>query len=150
MKPFIIAAPLALVLASGVIAQTTATEDPADATVYGTDWSLSVGATFFSDADNKTLRSPEEIAQGWQSLSEDDRNKVIAECERFSAATNAGGNTDTLPATEQPTATELAATSETVSSGDVVSGTEVADTTTEIAAYGLNEMMVICPAIIDL
>jgi hypothetical protein len=118
MKHLMLSVPVALLLGGPLLAQTAtdpvtdpatgAATEPATgaatgglsgadsgAPTYGTNWSLSVGSTFFTDADRQTMRTPEEIRSAWDSLPQEERDVVLAECERFSADTNAQGYTDT-------------------------------------------------------
>ena len=64
---------------------------------FGTNWPLSVGTTFFTDAETGTLRTTEEITSGWQSLSQEDRDMIKADCVTFMAAhgdASTGASTD--------------------------------------------------------
>lgn len=166
MKFLALSAPIAMLLGSTVLAQTTGeatlyatgnaqvAEGAVGATgtaevgpTYGTDWPSSVGSLFFSDADRKTLRSREEIAQGWQSLSQEERAMVLAECERFSAETNAGGHSDTTATGAVGAGGDAAM----VGTGDGAAGSgDATEVGGAMVGYDLNAMMVICPAIIDL
>ncbi len=164
MKQFFIAAPIALLLGSAVTAQTatdgTATDGATPITneadtgemSYGTGWSESIGTTFFTDSERQTLRSQEEITQGWQSLSQEDRDMVTAECDRFSAETNAGGNMDTTTegAATTDTTTDTATGTAATDTATTTEGSGAEGTATAAAGYDLNAMMAICPAIQDL
>lgn len=106
MKNFIIAAPLAVLLGSVAFAQDAATGSDSSngvsgSGVYGESWSQSIGTTFYTDADRTTLRSGEELTQGWSTLSQEDRDVVLAECERYTTETASSGDSgEGIPATD--------------------------------------------------
>lgn len=170
MKLVIFALPAVTFLAATAFAQTdtttgsdtstgTAATTGANAEMFGTNWPLSVGTTFFTDADTPTLRSTEEITSGWQSLSQEDRDMIVADCKTFMAAhgdaaadasastTETAGSDGATTATEGTAATDTATTAETTgtaSTGTADTGAEAA--TTAAAGYDLAEMKTICDA----
>lgn len=168
MKHVILAVPVML-LSVAAIAQTEAittegvTGDAAASGEFGTSWPLSIGTTFFGDADSATLRSTEELAKGWQSLSPEDQAMVRADCEAFLAAhgdgsadasAGASASTDTTAsagaAATDTTASGTAATDTTATGtastdADASTGTDAA--TTAPAGYDMAEMKAICEAV---
>lgn len=160
MKHLMLAVPVAALFAVPALAETATTDGSIDAegatgevgATYGTNWPLSIGSTFFTDAELTTMRSADEISQGWQLLSQEDRDTVLAECERFMTESGASGTGDA--AATDATGTETgAATAEgsTAGSGDMSTGAAtgdgaVADETT-VVGYDMNAMMTICPTV---
>lgn len=129
-------------IATAAFAQTTTTTgtDAAGGT-FGTTWPLSIGTTFLTDADTATLRSTEEITAGWQSLSQEDRDMVLAECRTFMEAHGdaaATGSTSTSTDTATGTSTDAGAAT------TATTGTDAQ--TTENAGYDMAEMKAICEA----
>jgi hypothetical protein len=126
---------------------------------YGTNWPLSVGTTFFTDGESSTLRSAEELSTGWQSLSQEDRDMILADCETFrtdhgvdgASAASTEGTAGAASDTGTATAT---ATAEGSGTGDATTatGTDAATTTAETGAtstsagYDMAQMMAICEA----
>jgi predicted Fe-S protein YdhL (DUF1289 family) len=172
MKKFIIAAPLALLLGSVAIAQTSndtstgpATGDGGmDSSSYGNNWSQSIGSTFFSDPERTTMRTSEEITSGWQSLSQEDRDLVIAECERYtteSAAIGADGSNLNTSGTDDTSSGESATTEGATDSASAEGGADTGDTTgpatgdsvvagdsvSTAVGYDMNAMGSICPTV---
>jgi hypothetical protein len=167
MKHLIYALPVAL-FAAAAGAQTeptTSTEMGVSGETFGTSWPLSVGTTFFTDSESGTLRPAEELSSGWQSLSQEDRDMITADCTTFLAMHgDADASTDTAASgtgdAATTTATEGAAASATGStaatdSGDpaaaatsdvAVAGTE-GSTETSAAGYDMAEMKAICDAV---
>jgi hypothetical protein len=93
MKNAMYALPVVAFCAAAAVAQTDTTTGT-DTTGTGTDmtgerfgmtWPLSIGSTFLTGDDNATLRTPEELSSGWESLSEADRAIVEADCQAFLA-----------------------------------------------------------------
>lgn len=160
MKHFLAVPALAL-FAATAMAQTDTTTGVAtgtDATAgsgetFGTNWSLSVGTTFFTDGENGTLRPSEELASGWQSLSQEDRDMITADCQTFEAAHGdaaAAGSTDTTgTAATDGTADMTAgtdtgtATTDTTDTGTAAGGTD----TSMAVGYDMAEMQAICEAV---
>lgn len=184
MKHFMFALPAVAMVAGAALAQTdtttgTGTETGAttgmstDATggMYGTNWPLSVGTTFFTDADSATLRATDEVTAGWQSLSQEDRDMIKADCTTFmaahgdaamegSASTDAASGTATDTSTTGDAATTATGTdaATTATGTDAAttgtSGTDTAATTTDAGAattaaagYDMAEMKAICEAV---
>ncbi len=196
MKHLFLAVPAVALFAAGAFAQTdtttgatTGTDAGAtvDATVdtttgattgtsadgsvtFGTNWPLSVGTTFFMDADSGTLRTSDEIGSGWQSLSQEDRDMIKADCLTFMAAhgdaapttgadastgtstdTTAGASTDAGAATDTATTgTATDTTADAATSTDTATGTGTASTEGTIATavgYDMTEMKAICEAV---
>jgi hypothetical protein len=147
MKHVMIALPAAIFLAGATLAQTDTTTGTAATTpapeagaatgMFGTNWPLSVGTTFFSGPHSAALRSTEEITSGWQSLSPDDQTMIRADCEAFTAA---HGGTST-----EATGTDTA-TSPTTGGDAAATGTAPV----EPAGYDLAEMQAICGAVAKL
>lgn len=144
---------------TGVSAGATAGAD-ASVETFGTNWPLSVGTTFFTDADSGTLRTSEDIAGGWQSLSQEDRDMIKADCATFMAAhgeagagasTEASGAAATGAASTETATTEgsgAASTTGTAAASDGASasgGTE--GTIAAVVGYDLSEMKLICEAV---
>ena len=93
MKPWMISAPLALLLATAAVAETTnaAAEQPEGSGMYGGEWSESVGGAFMMmDNETMTMRSDEELATGWKALTQPDRDMVMRDCTTFQAEVAAG------------------------------------------------------------
>ncbi len=130
---------LAFVTATAVAQTSTGTgaSTGVDATgagqAFGTNWSLSVGTTFFTDGENRTLRSREEIASGWQSLSKEDRDMIAADCLVFQGAH--GGAAD-MSAPETPDI------------GNNATATTATDAETSApTGYDMVAMQIICDAV---
>lgn len=174
MKHALLAVPAVALFAVGALAQTdtttgatvgTETTTEVDAsTSFGTNWPLSIGTTFFSDAENSTLRTSAEISAGWQSMSQEDRDMIKADCVAFmaehgdaaagastDAATSTGtdASTDTTAGASTDTATTGTATDTTAgASTDTASGTTSTEGTISTAVgYDLTEMKAICEAV---
>ena len=180
MKNVILAVPATLLLAAGAIAQTdtTAIEGTVGATTeattdgtaeFGTNWPLSIGTTFFTDAESATLRSSDELAKGWQSLSVEDQAMIRADCQAFLAAhgdaatdpsTGTGGDATTSGTVSTDTSTDTTAgggaTTGSASTDTTVSGTASTDAaastgtdpaTSSPAGYDMVEMKAICEAV---
>lgn len=163
MRNFILAIPAVTLLATTALAQTDTTTEGAtmgaDTTgeMFGTSWPLSVGTTFFSDADTAAVRSTEELGQGWQSLSQEDRDMILADCQVFmaahgdTAAAGAEASTDgdaAAAGTAAATDTTTAAPAETTTT---TTGTDAATDTTGAATtpapgYDMAQMKAICEA----
>ncbi|NJM84018.1 MAG: hypothetical protein HC844_17625 [Tabrizicola sp.] len=133
MKQFILAIPATALLAAVALAQTdtgtdAATESDAGGMMYGSTWSTSVGTTFFEDGTPGTLRSAEDISTGWQSLPQEDRDMVLADCQTFMAAHGGEASTDGAM-TEGATSGEGA----DAATGTEATGTESSGAATEAA-----------------
>jgi hypothetical protein len=104
---------------------------------FGTNWPLSVGSTFFTEGNSTTLRDQSELTSGWQSLSQEDRDMILADCEVF--MTENGGASGTATTTATGTATV-----ESPATGDatVATGTDAA--TTAPVGYSMAQMRAIC------
>lgn len=152
MKQFILAVPAVALLSFGALAQTesgTATEGADTGATFGTNWSLSVGTTFIDSANPGELRSAEDISTGWQSLTQEDRDLVLADCKAFMEAHGTEASTDGAAADASATATGEAS----AAASDATSGDAAADTTaqenTEVATnvgYDMAQMKAICEA----
>lgn len=181
MKHVMFAAPLTAMIAAAALAQTdttvgatvdaatgattgaaVGTEASVDAgasvDTFGTNWPLSVGTTFFTDGDSATLRTTEEIGAGWQSLSQEDRDMIKADCEAFMAAHSDAAADSSASGTTTEGASGAAAT-DTTTSGTAATdaGTVEAETsaatdaaTTAPAGYDMAEMRAICEAALKL
>lgn len=187
MKPAFLAVPAVALFATGVFAQTDTTTGVAtgidtgvtvDTTIgadtsttagmdasaesFGTNWPLSVGTTFFSGADTGTLRTTEEISSGWQSLSQEDRDMIMADCVTFmavhgdastGAATSAGTDAATGTSTDTTAgASTDAGTATTGTATDTTAGASTGTASTEgtiatAVGYDLVEMKAICEAV---
>jgi hypothetical protein len=114
----------------------TASDSESDAGTFGTNWPLSVGTTFFQEGDSSMLRDQPEITSGWQSLSTEDRDMILADCDTFLAAhgSNSAAATGTATA-ESPATGDASATS----------GTDAA--TTAPTGYTLAQMIAICETV---
>lgn len=127
MKRYLLTAPVAALMCGAVFAQTSVTlTDKAAASdgTYGTTWSGSTGAMFYSDAEMTKMRTPEEVGARWSALSQEDRDAVLAECTRYrtdSGTTAATGTTETATGAEATTKTEGAATGGTATASMGVS-----------------------------
>lgn len=88
MKRALLSLPLLAAAASIAVAQTDATDTPAAADetgMFGTNWPLSVGTTFFADEGTTSLRADGELKSGWTSLSQEDRDMITSDCALFMA-----------------------------------------------------------------
>jgi predicted Fe-S protein YdhL (DUF1289 family) len=139
MKRYLLAVPVAVLMSGVAFAQTTETtaETAGSGTTsnYGTNWSQSIGSTFYSDPEMTTMRTPEEISTGWTSMTQEDRDAVLAECSRFRTDTGADASTDTSAAagTETATGAETAATDTTTATAAGTDTTTAAGTDTTTA-----------------
>ena len=147
MKQVMFAVPVAVLCAGAALAQTeTTTQGDASGTatagatgeMFGTSWPLSVGTTFFTGADSATLRSADELAKGWQSLSPEDQTMIRTDCEAFLAA-----HADEAAPTEGGATAEAGATAPATGTAGSESGTAA----TVPAGYNLAEMQAICGAV---
>jgi hypothetical protein len=169
MNRFMLTLPAVALFASAAVAQTdtsggtTGTDAGTGAAAavgagggkYGTNWPLSVGTTFFTDGESSTLRSAEELSTGWQSLSQEDRDLVLADCEKFrtdhgvdgagaaSTEGTAGATSDTGTATAEGAGTGEATTA---TGTDAATTTAETRATTTSAGYDMAQMMAICEA----
>lgn len=157
MKLFMLAVPAVAALSFGALAQTesgTMATDGSDAgATFGTGWSSSVGTTFIDNANPGELRSAEDISTGWQSLTQEDRDLVLADCKAFMEAHGTETSADAATAGAGTTATDdaSAAASDTAatSSGDVATDTTTqadAGAATTNAGYDMVQMKAICEA----
>ena len=154
MKHVMFAVPLALLLGTTAIAQTDTTTGAttgADATtgasgeMFGTNWPLSVGTTFFSDAESATLRSSEELSSGWQSLSAEDQTMIRADCQTFMAAhgdasTGASTDTSTSTTTTGTAGTDAAPGTDTTATGTASTDTGAAEVLKSNFVHGVKRM----------
>jgi hypothetical protein len=147
MKHLFLALPAIVLVAAAAAAQTettTGVATGADAAVgsgetFGTNWSLSVGTTFFTDGENRTLRSAEDITTGWQSLPQEDRDMIMADCQAFLAAHGEA-------ATEG--STEATGTADTAAPDTGAAATAETDSALAMTAgYDIAEMQSICDAV---
>lgn len=114
MKHYLFPLPVVALMCGAAFAQTsdTSTADPmASDGMYGTTWSQSTGAMFYSDPEMTKMRTPDEIGTSWSSLPQQDRDAVLADCARYrmdTGATAATGTetTENAPATDTTTTTE--------------------------------------------
>ncbi len=159
MKQVILALPLTLVLAAAAIAQsdttttggtaeavagaaTGATSDATASAEFGTNWPLSVGTTFFTDADSAMLRTADELSKGWKSLSPEDQAMIRADCQAFLAAHAADADASAA------TSTDTTAGRGTASTDTTATGTASTDAATSApVGYDLAEMRAICEAV---
>ena len=153
MKKFILAIPAVTLLSLGAMAQTESGTDATSGTdanaMFGTNWSLSVGTTFFDAANPGTLRAKEDIQTAWQSLTQEDRDLVVADCRTFMEA---HGSAESSGA-----AVEGGATADTSTGGASTDTTAQADATTgdtgataPVAGYDMAQMKSICEAALGL
>jgi hypothetical protein len=168
MRHLILALPAVALFAAAASAQTDTTAGSTPGTdgttdvgatggMYGTNWPLSVGTTFLTDADSATLRATEEITSGWQSLSQEDRDMVLADCTTFMAAHgDASAESSTATATDSSTGTSAdagastdagATAAGTSESGAATTGTSTGSEAAAAAGYDLAEMRAICQAV---
>ena len=124
MTRYLLSLPIAAMMCGAGFAETTttATDNPATSdSMYGTTWSKSTGAMFYSDPEMKMMRTPEEIGASWTTLSQADRDAVLAECVRYrtDSGTTAAMGTDAESTTgtggdtaEAATGAETTATTE--------------------------------------
>lgn len=152
MKRVILALPATLLLAAGATAQSdatateSATPDAVAAGEFGTNWPLSVGTTFFTDADSATLRSTEELAKGWQSLSLEDRTMIKVDCQAFLAGHSDAGTDASAGAMATDSSTTAADTGSPT--GAAASDGAMTDAATTVpTGYDLAEMKAICEAV---
>lgn len=154
MKHAILALPALLLCAGVTVAQTdtgTASETGTDANAatFGTNWPLSVGTTFFTDAESSSLRAPEDISTGWASLPQTDRDLITADCKTFMEAHGADSSTETGAASATDTTASTAA--DTASATDGAAATAATEGTISTAAgYDMAEMKAICEAVGEL
>jgi hypothetical protein len=158
MKHLIYALPLAFFsAAAGAQTETTpATEADASGETFGTSWPLSVGSTFLTDDESGTLRPASELSDGWQSLSQEDRDMVTADCTAFLAvhgdadastdAATAGNSDSAAAATGDATASDNSAEAATTTGDAAVAGAE-GSAEVSGAGYSLAEMKAICEAV---
>ena len=92
--------------------------------------------TFFTGADSATLRSADELAKGWQSLSPEDQTMIRTDCEAFLAAH-----------ADEAAPTEGGATAEAGATAPATGTTGSSATATVPAGYKLAEMQAICGAV---
>jgi hypothetical protein len=163
MKHFMFSIPAVALLAVAASAQTdtTTTGTAADAStaasgeMFGTNWPLSVGTTFFAGSDSAALRGTEEITSGWASLSQEDRDMVIADCKTFTSAHGdaaAGGTAETTTGTtaetgKADTATTGTAGMDTAAGADATVTTGAESATTVAVGYDMTEMKAICDTV---
>lgn len=175
MKHAFLALPAVALFATGAFAQTDTTADAATgadagaatgmeaSTSFGTNWPLSVGTTFFADADSSTLRSTEEITSGWQSLSQEDRDMIKADCVTFMAEhgdASTGASTDAATSTGTDAATGTATDTATTGAASdttagAATGTDAGTASTDgtiatAVGYDITEMKAICEAVAPL
>jgi hypothetical protein len=117
---------------------------------FGTSWPLSIGTTFFTGEGNATLQTGDELRNGWQSLSQADRDMIEADCQAFneehglSDAEGAGDASVTI--TNDGVAADTESSVE--GSAEVADGTETApDSSVDEPGYDLVEMRAICDAV---
>ncbi|MBL9074473.1 hypothetical protein [Tabrizicola sp.] len=146
MKRVILALPVTILLSAEATAQSdataigNATPEAATAGEFGTNWPLSVGTTFFTDADSATLRSREELTKGWQSLSPEDQTMIKADCQAFLTAHGDAGTDGSAAAADT--------SADTAASDGAATGTTSTDpATTAPTGYDLAEMKAICEAV---
>lgn len=108
---------------------------------FGTNWPLSVGTTFFTEGESSTLRDTGEISNGWQSLSQEDRDMIVADCELFMVAHGGGADTAASTTTTGTAAVESPATGDATTSA----GTDAA--TIAPTGYSMSQMLAICGAV---
>ena len=105
----------ALALAGGLAAaQTTTTENSRDNPPhFGETWSGTLGSQFFTDDTMGTLRSDDDVRNAWQSMTEEQRAMVMADCDLAkTAGTDAAatGTASTEGSTATGTSTDSSAT----------------------------------------
>jgi hypothetical protein len=111
---------------------------------FGTNWPLSVGTTFFNEGDTTTLRDSSELSSGWQSLSQEDRDMIVADCELFMVAH--GGASGTATTSTDTSATGTAAV-ESPATGDATTSAGTDAATTAATGYTMPQMLAICSAV---
>ena len=118
MKRYLLTLPVAALMCGAAFAETGATST---AGTYGSTWSKSVGSMFYSDSDMKTMRTPEGISSGWATLSQEDRDAVMADCARYrtDSGTTAATKTDTAK-----TGTDAATGTDSMAGTETTTGTE--------------------------
>lgn len=163
MKNLMFAIPALALLSVAASAQTdtTTTGTTADAStaatgeMFGTSWPLSVGTTFYAGSDNATLRGTEEITSGWASLSQEDRDMIIADCTAFMSAHGdaaASGTAETSTGTTAETGTADKTTTgtagtDTATGADATAAIGAESSTTVAAGYDMTEMKAICDTV---
>lgn len=153
MKHLMLAVPATLFMATAGIAQTDTSADVSGSGEFGTNWPLSVGATFLTDDSSATLRIPEELSRGWQSLSPEDQTMIRTDCMAFLATHGDAGSSEDTSASDSSAATTGTA-SQTATGTETDLGTATTDTTvtgdtatTGPAGYDFAEMKAICEAV---
>ena len=164
MKHFMFAIPAVALLAVAALAQTdttttgTGTDASTAATgeMFGTNWPLTVGTTFFAGSDSATLRGTEEITSGWASLSQEDRDMITADCVTFTSAhgdaavgATAGTSTGTTAETGMAD-TATTGTADTSTGSDAMATTGAESATTVAVGYDMTEMKAICDMVTKL
>lgn len=92
MKTMMIAAPMALLLASVTFAQTSGSQKEGSGQQYGAEWPDSVTSTFMTtDGTTMTMRAKADIAASWVALSQAERDAVVADCETYKAEAGGAG-----------------------------------------------------------
>jgi hypothetical protein len=145
MKHLMLAVPATLFMATAGIAQTDTTAgasgEASASGEFGTNWPLSVGTTFLTDDTSATVRTPEELSNGWQSLTPEDQTMIRTDCQAFLAAhADAGTSGDTSAsdssAATTGTATTEGATDSTASTDATAGSTSTETTATDTAQTG--------------
>ncbi len=113
MTRYLLTLPVAALMCGAAFAQTPA----ADGT-YGSTWSRSTGAMFYSDPEMTTMRTPDEVSTSWSTLSQEDRDAVMAECVRYRTESGTTAATATGTAKTETTAAPEGAAAEGAAAGD--------------------------------
>lgn len=144
MKSYLLALPVAALMCGAAFAQTS---DTATGSTYGTTWSETTGSMFYSDPEMTTMRTPEEISTGWSTMSQEDRDSVLAECARYrtDSGTTAAAGTGTADAGAAATT----GTAETTTGADATTTTESTTTGDATASMGVSaeNMKMLCDTV---
>jgi hypothetical protein len=136
MKSYLLTLPVAALMCGAAFAETATTATGTTGDTYGSTWSRSTGAMFYSDPEMTTMRTPDEISSSWSTLSQEDRDAVMAECTRYRTDTGTTAATDTGTTTETETGTGAATGTETTTGTETATGTDTTTATEGTATDG--------------
>ncbi len=146
---FLTLALAAQLAAAGAVAQTTSsTTGTTDSGVmsdsFGSDWSKSLGSAMIGE-DGATVRTESEIATQWETLSDEDKEMVRRDCEKYTEQSE--GTTDVETGSATTTTDSTVDTSQSGTS-DTTTGSSSTDTTPMNVT--MEQMAEICAATDDL
>lgn len=124
----------------GLLAGAAHAEGP-DLTLFGTQWSATLGDRFFTDSTLTTLRNETDISAAWAELSEPDQQLILDDCRLMRDGTTAGagaGMTEAKGTAAQGTGTVAAGA--TLSTDNAAGGGDLAT----VVAVSAENMIKLC------